>query len=89
MCLPTGHRIILIEMNEMDNNSHIVHAFIKYHLLAPYRPVELDSVGFEVHFKHDIGQVSHDIGQVMISVTFILTEIVLCHPPLNLNHLQT
>ena len=45
--------------------------------MAPYRPVEMDFVGFEVHFKPDIGQVSHDIGQVMISVTFILTEIVL------------
>ena len=51
-------------------------AFIKYHLLAPYRPVEVDFVGFEVHFKPDIGQVIHDIGQVMISDTFILTKIV-------------
>ena len=38
----------------------------------------MDLVGLGlVHFKPDIGQlVSHDIGQVMISITFILTEIV-------------
>ena len=26
MCLPTGHIIILIEMNKMNNNTHIVHS---------------------------------------------------------------
>ena len=56
------------EMNEMDNYSQST--FIKYHFSAPYRAVEVDFGGFEVHFMSDI-------GQVMISVTFILTEIVL------------
>ena len=42
--------------------------FIECHFLAPFRTGEVDFVGFKVHFKHDIGQVSHDIGQVKISL---------------------
>ena len=45
MYLTTGHRIMIIEMNEMDNNNHS--AFIKCNSLGPYCAGGVDFLRFK------------------------------------------